>query len=284
MNRFPKKRVLITGAGSGLGRALSLEFARKGWRVAIAEINRQTAGETVRLVNSAGGKGLEIICDVTRIEDLERTASYVVEKWGGVDIVINNAGAAAFGHLEKIPAEMWDRILDLNLKSVINVCRLFIPILEDQGGGQIVNIASIAGIISFPEMGSYNATKAGVISLSETLRSELAPRNIGLTVVCPTYFKTNEMDSFAATDPRQQRLADAIRNRSSLLLRILLSGKTAEDVARHVVRSIEKNRLYVIPQLDGRFSWALKRYCPERYHQILSFIYLRGYFDKIFGI
>ena len=96
MKRFSKKRILITGAGSGLGRALSLEFARKEWRVAVAEINQKRAVETVSMVNREGGEGLEVICDVTRMEELQEAAATVLEKWDGVDIVVNNAGAAAF--------------------------------------------------------------------------------------------------------------------------------------------------------------------------------------------
>jgi len=161
---------------------------------------------------------------------------------------------------------------------------LFVPILEDQGGGHIVNIASIAGIASLPEMGSYSLTKAAVVSLSETLRSELSPKNIGVTVACPTYFRTNEADSFTSPDGRQMELADAIRNRSSTILRLLLSGKTAEDVAKDVVRAISKNRLYVIPQAEGRFLWRMKRVFPESYYRLLSAIYRKGYFDRFFGI
>jgi short-subunit dehydrogenase len=133
-------------------------------------------------------------------------------------------------------------------------------------------------------MCSYSVTKAGVVSLSETLRSELSRKNIGVTVVCPTYFKTNEMNSFVSLDERQRELANAIRNRSSKILRILSSDKTAEDVARYVVKSIDRNRLYSIPQFDGRFLWTLKRYFPEFYYRMVSILYRKGYFDKIFGI
>ena len=284
MDRFPEKRILITGAGSGLGRALSLEFARKRWRVCVTEINRQTAEETVRLVDGEGGEGIEVICDVTKEEDLQKAATHILEEWGGVDIMVNNAGAAGFGYFEKIPRDMWEWIFELNLKSVINGCRIFIPIMEAQKGGHIVNIASIAGLLSLPEMCSYSVTKAGVVSLSETLRSELSRKNIGVTVVCPTYFKTNEMNSFVSPDERQRELANAIRNRSSKILRILSSDKTAEDVARYVVKSIDRNRLYSIPQFDGRFLWTLKRYFPEFYYRMVSILYRKGYFDKIFGI
>ena len=109
------------------------------------------------------------------------------KKWNGVDILINNAGVAAAGYFEKIPLDRWDWIIDINLKSIIYGCRAFIPQFKEQGSGYIVNVASNAGIASLPEMGSYNVTKAAAISASETLRTELSPRNIGVLSCAPHF-------------------------------------------------------------------------------------------------
>jgi len=275
MKRFPRKRVVITGAGSGLGRALSLAFAGLGWRVCIADINPERAEETRSLVAGRGGEPLVVGCDVTRPEQFDALALTLAQQWGGVDVVINNAGVAAAGYMEKIALETWDWIIALNLKSVIYGCRTFIPMLEAQGGGHIVNVASNAGIACLPEMSCYNVTKAGVISLSETLRSELSPRGIGVTVVAPTFFKTNLMDQFTSPDPRQRVLAEAFFNKSLA---------TSEDVARHVIRAVKKNRLYVITQLDGRFVWISKRLTPRLYFRVLGWIYKTGLADRILGV
>jgi len=134
MKRFPQKRVFITGAGSGFGRALALEFAAKGWRIGVSDIDESRAKETLGLVEQAGGSGMVILCDVTRLEDLEKAAQTLEQAWGGVDVVVNNAGVAGAGYIEKIPQTQWDWILDLNLKSVIYGCRVFVPMLEKQGG------------------------------------------------------------------------------------------------------------------------------------------------------
>lgn len=275
MKRFPKKRVVITGAGSGLGRAMSIEFAKLGWQVCVSDIDMERATATEAMVSERGGKPFVMRCDVTQPEHLESLADALKRQWGGVDIVVNNAGVAAAGYMEKISLKTWDWIITLNLKSVIYGCRAFIPLLEMQGNGYIVNVASNAGIASLPEMSCYNVTKAGVISLSETLKVELKPKNIGVSVVAPTFFKTNLMDQFTSSDPRQRKLADAFFEKSKV---------TSEDVARHVIRSIKRNKLYVITQTDGKFSWFCKRMTPETYFKVLGLIYQSGLGDRYLGI
>jgi NAD(P)-dependent dehydrogenase (short-subunit alcohol dehydrogenase family) len=273
--RFPEKRVIITGSGSGLGRATALEFAKKKWNVGIAEINKQRARETADMVGREGGTPLVLPCDVTKPKDFEKVLGRAVKEWGGVDILINNAGVAAAGYFEKIPLDRWDWIIDINLRSIIFGCRAFIPQFKSQGYGHIVNIASNAGIASLPEMASYNVTKAGAISASETLRLELSPFNIGVTVVCPTFFKTNLMDQFTAPDERQKKMAEKFFEKAKT---------SSEKVARHIVRSLEKNRFYVITQTDGKFSWWSKRHFPELYFKVVSYGYRKGFMDKYLGM
>lgn len=273
--KFPQKRIIITGAGSGLGRAMALEFAKRGWRIAIADINMQRANETKALVEKEGGTAMAIHCDVTKPKDFEKARAVLEKSWGGVDILVNNAGVAAAGYFDKIPLKTWDWIIDINLKSIIYGCRAFIPLFREKRNGYIVNVASNAGIASLAEMGCYNVTKAAAISASETIRMELAPFNIGVTVVCPTFFKTNLMDQFNSPDERQRKMAEKFFEKSST---------SAEQVACHVIRSIEKNRMYVITQLDGKFMWFSKRHFPEMYHKVAGYIYKKGYMDKYLGI
>ena len=273
--RFPEKRVIITGAGSGLGRCLALEFASRGWRVAVTDINRGRITESAELVEASGGRALELVCDVTKPKDFEKALKTLKKEWGGIDMVVNNAGVAAGGFMEKIPPADWDWILDVNLKSVINGCRTFIPLLKTQGSGHIINIASNAGIASLSEMASYNVSKAGVISLSETLRIELAPYNIGVTVVCPTFFRTNLMDQFKSSDERQRKLAESMFKKA---------GTCAEEIACHAVRSAERRRLYVLTQLDARLAWFSKRMMPEIYFSFLGWAYRKGFFDTYTGV
>jgi NAD(P)-dependent dehydrogenase (short-subunit alcohol dehydrogenase family) len=260
ITRSPKKRIFITGAGSGLGRAIALRFAPEGWKVAIADINMERAEETAALVRGKSGEPVVMKCDVSKHEEIEKAAAALKEAWGGVDILVNNAGIAAAGTMECIPVEEWDRIISINFKSVVYGCRTFIPLMKEQGAGHIVNVASNAGIASLPEMASYNATKAAVISLSETLRAELAEYGIGVTAVCPSFVKTNLMESFHCTDESQRVMAMGFFNTAIC---------SPEEFAEYTYRSIAKNRLYSIAQRDGRFVWRFKRRFPELYSKLV---------------
>jgi len=275
MNRFKKKIVVITGAGSGLGRRLALDFSKLGWRVVVSDINLKRAEETVRLMNG-NGQGLVVRCDVTKPEDVQAMADNVLATWGGADILINNAGVPVVGFMEKITLDDWKFEIDVMLMSVVYGCKTFIPIFKKQGWGHIVNVASSAGIVSLPEMSPYNATKAGVIALSETIRVELRGHNIGVTVVCPTFFKSNLLDQFRVTDERQLRMADSFFNRFSF--------GTAEGISAATLKAIKKNKLYVLPQPDAKLFWFMKRTMPNAFHNAQAFSYARGITDKIMGI
>jgi len=265
------KRIMITGGGSGLGRALALTYAGKGWRVCVVDMDAASVQETCRLVDKSGGEGFSHVCDVTSPMAFEGLVLLLKSRWGGVDVIVNSAGVAAAGYLSSIPEDRWEWIMDVNLKAVIQSCRCFIPLMEAQGGGHIVNIASCAGIVSLPEMSSYNVTKAAVISLSETLRSELAPKGISVTVAAPTFFKTNLMDRFYATDEHQLAVAKGLFAKSKT---------TAEDVARDIERAVRKKKLYVIPQWDGKVMWWLKRLSPELFHRGMAIFHKKNGFVR----
>lgn len=275
MKRFPEKRVVITGSGSGLGRCLALDFAKMGWKVLVNDIDMDRAKDAEKAVNEAGGQAVAVKCDVTHWEDVENLAETAEKTWGGADIIVNNAGVPGVGFVEKIPVEDWRWIIDINLMSVVYGCKAFIPLFKKAGGGHIVNIASAAGIATLAEMGPYNVTKAGVIGLSETLRTELIRDKIGVTVACPTFFKTNLMDQCRYTDQHQVDMANAFFEKSLC---------TAEDVSRHIVKRVKKRKLYAIKQFDARFFWLFKRLFPETYYKFMGFVYSRRYLDKVLGV
>jgi NADP-dependent 3-hydroxy acid dehydrogenase YdfG len=275
MKRFPLKRVTITGAGSGLGRAMALEFARKGWKVGVNDIDMQMAQETLELIKQAGGDGMATECDVTKFSELENLATRLDQEWGGVDIIINNAGVAAGGFMEEHAVEDWEWLLGVNLMGVVHGCKAFIPVLERQGQGHIVNIASAAGIACLPEMSIYNVSKAAVISLSETLRVELSVKNIGVTVVCPSFFKTDLLSGMLVTHKRQQIMAENAMEDATV---------TAEEVAKDIYRAVEKDRFFVTSMKDIKRIRRFKRFLPETFLKVLSKAYRRGYLDKFFRI
>jgi len=274
MQRFPQKRVFITGAGSGFGKALALEFAGRGWRVGISDIIEGRVSQTADEVRGKGGQALEMVCDVTKYEQLEKAADQIQLEWGGLDIVVNNAGIAVVGQMEKVAKEDWDRVIDVDLKSVLYGCRIFIPLFKKQGYGHIVNMASAAGFVALPEMGPYNVAKAGVISLSETIRLELAKHNIGVTLLMPTFFRTNLSNGALAPEERNLKWGQKMVNEANY---------TAEQVVKKTMTAIEKNRLYVIPQFDGRQFWFLKRHTPNLFSKLIGFMYKHG-LDKFKGL
>jgi NAD(P)-dependent dehydrogenase (short-subunit alcohol dehydrogenase family) len=256
-----KPRAVITGAGSGLGRALSVKLAARGGRILICDIHLERAAETAKLVREAGGAAEVVHCDVTKVADLERAAETAEGLWGGTDLLVNNAGVAAGGYVGDIPLDDWEWIVRVNLWGVIHGCHVFVPRMKARRSGWVLNVASSAGIACLPEMASYNVTKAGVIALSETLHAELASHGVVVAVLCPTFFETNILESFRSPSRRQRALADAMFRRSKT---------TADQVAESGIRGIERRRVVIIPQADGRWLWRVKRLLPGLYHHLLG--------------
>lgn len=262
MYNLRNRNVVITGAGSGLGKALSLALAARGCRVGAADIKEERARETLELVRARGGEGEIYRLDVSKPEEVEAMAEHFFRSWGRVDVLINNAGVVSTGFVGDIPLEDWEWVFGVNFWGMLYGCHFFIPRMKAQGGGYIVNVASAAGLLSLLEMAPYNATKAAVIALTETLRSELAPFKIGVTAVCPMFFNTGLLESMRYTDEFEKEFAYTTFRHARM---------TAEQVAEAVIRAVEKKRLYVVPQLSGRLFWLIKRMKPGLYHGTLAF-------------
>lgn len=261
--RFPKQRAFITGAASGLGLAISERLAARGWKLLLADINQQRLDETYDMLIGRGAQVRKLAVDVTDYAALEGAAAQLVEHWGGVDMVFNNAGIATAGAIDELELDDWRRTVDIDLWSVIYGCKIFTPMLKQQGSGYIVNTASSAGTLAGPEMAAYNVAKAGVVSLSETLKPELRKDNIGVTVICPTVFVTSLGDSMTTGRNMEQNLVRQLEK----------SRVSAGDIADDVLRAIEKNRLYVMPQADARWGWRLKRLFPELFSRLIAYLY-----------
>ncbi len=259
-----KPRAVITGAGAGFGRALALEIGRRGGSVLVSDNRLAAAEETVALLKNAGVTAYAVSCDVAKAEEVERLAVDAERLLGGVDLVINNAGVAVEGMVGTVPLSDWHWLMNINLWGVVYGCHVFAPLLQKQGRGHIINIASAAGLLCMPSMAPYNVAKAGVVALSETLGAELKPHGVGVTVVCPTFFKTELTDRTRSADPKLV----------GRLQKLMAHGKlTADQIAVMTLDAAAHDDLYVVPQEDGRWLWRLKRLAPDRFHALVPKVF-----------
>lgn len=252
-------QAVVTGAGSGIGRAFALELARRGGHVLCADINAERAAETVALIDRlSAGCGHAVTCDVSSRSQVEALAFEAQEVFSGPPtLVINNAGVGIGGKpVGEIGLEDWNWALGINLWGVIYGCELFTPLLRAAGRGGIINVASAAGFAAAPVMGPYNVSKAGVMSLSETLAAELSGTGINVTVLCPTVVKTNVFKDGRLTGAGTSGFVDRL---------IELTGFSPERVATRTLDAHDRGRLYVLPQVDANVVWHLKRHFPTLY-------------------
>ncbi|MFE6924528.1 SDR family NAD(P)-dependent oxidoreductase [Nocardia sp. NPDC057663] len=245
-------RVLITGGASGLGAALARRFAGRGDRVVVTDLAEDAAVP-------AGASYLRL--DVTSEDDWVRARTSVQESLGGLDILVNNAGIAAGGRIDRVPPDEWTRVMNINVLGVATGCRTFTPMFKAQRAGHLVNTASLAGLVHPPAMASYAAAKAAVVALSESLRYELAPHGIDVSVVCPSFFRTNLAASLSDADPLMTRVARSLIDSAAL---------DADDIAAAALAGIDARRFLVLTDRAGRRAYWTKRLLRPLYDQQLS--------------
>lgn len=266
-------RAVITGAGSGFGRAMALELASRRARLLLSDISQEGLDETCALARAKGAETSAMIVDVRDPAQVEAMSARADELWGGTDVLANNAGVAVAGAMGEIPLEDWKWQIDINLWGVIYGCHYFVPKMKKQNRGWILNVASIAGIVSAPMMGPYNVTKAGVIALSETLATELAPQNVRVTALCPSFFRTNIHKGSRSTGMASGRTEKLVTQ----------ARWSAEEIAAIAIRGLEGGQLYVMPQQDAKAMWRMKRALGGRFFGALSAAAKGGYLDRLLG-
>ncbi|MCW2270276.1 SDR family oxidoreductase [Pseudomonas sp. JUb96] len=255
-----QNRMMITGAGSGLGREIALRWAREGWQLALADVNEAGLKETLALVREAGGQGFVQRCDVRDYSQLTVLAQACEEKFGGIDVIVNNAGVAAGGFFSELSLEDWDWQIAINLMGVVKGCKAFLPLLE-RSKGRIINIASMAALMQGPAMSNYNVAKAGVLALSESLLVELRQQEVAVHVVCPSFFQTNLLDSFRGPTPAMKAQVGKLLESSPI---------TAADIADYIYQQVAAGAFMILPHELGREAWTLKQRAPQRLYDEMA--------------
>lgn len=253
--RFPRKRAFITGGGSGLGLELARTLAGDGWTLGLFDRNLERLTTIEGELTAANVPITAYPGDVTHADELTVAVNSFAETYDGLDVMVNNAGVAGSGALMDVSLEDWRWIIDINFMGVVHGCRAAIPHLQRNGSGLLINIASAAAFASAPGMSSYNATKAAVLSLSETLVNELRDARTQVSVVMPTFFKTNLLETARGSEEARTLVAEAMA----------ASPCQAPDVARDILLMAGAGETYIVLPRSARMLWRFKRWAPKAF-------------------
>ncbi len=224
------KTALVTGGGRGIGRAIALGLAEEGAEVAVVDILGHNAESVRREIEAFGAKGLALEADLTRRAEVTRAVEDTVAQWGQIDVLVNNAGWDRLEPFLESEEETWDRIIAINFKAVLYVCKAVLPRMVERGGGKVVNIASDAGRVGSMGEAVYAGTKGAIIAFSKTLAREMARHRITVNVVCPGLTETPLLQGIRQQSPKTERVIEAVT-------RAIPLGRVGqpEDVAGAVV-------------------------------------------------
>jgi 3-oxoacyl-[acyl-carrier protein] reductase len=228
------KIALVTGAAQGIGKAVTLLLARHGADVIVADVNLEKAEETAREVQSLGRQSMVVKLDVTRLQDVEATVETALQRFGKIDILINNAGIARDKLILRMTEEDWDAVLAVNLKGTFNCTKVVIKHMSKQRSGKIVNIASVVGEMGNPGQANYAASKAGVIGFTKTIAREFAQRGINVNAIAPGYIQT----------PMTDALPEKAKEELKRMIPMERLGQP-EDVARAVLFLVSEASGYI---------------------------------------
>jgi 3-oxoacyl-[acyl-carrier protein] reductase len=206
-----KKVALVTGSGRGIGRAIVLGLAKEGVRVVVNYHSRRDAAEEVaREINGTGSKAIVVKADVANDAEVKSMVDQVVEKWGTIDILVNNAALHRGGRIQKLPPEDWDLVINSILKGAFNCCRYVVPLMVEKEWGRIINLSSDAGLHGYPGDTAYGGAKAGLIGFTKSLAKEVAKKNITVNVVIPGFLQTDMTSVLFGTEERLKREIERI--------------------------------------------------------------------------
>jgi len=258
--RFPYRRAVITGGASGLGYATAALLAQQGWKLALLDRDAVRLGEAARSLAALGAADVSVHeLDTGDEVAVQAAVDLFASRQGGLDLALNAAGVAVAGRFLETPPADWEWILRINVLGVANSCRAELPHMLGGGGGLIINVASAAGFVSGADMSAYNASKAAVISLSETLAQEHGRDNIQVVAAIPGFFRTRLLESARAS-------ASAMGTAKKIMH---MSNLEAEPVALEILTGAAAGKSYVVLPGEYRKLWLFKRLAPTRFQRFM---------------
>ena len=268
MRDFRNKVAAITGAGSGMGRALAIELAARGCHVAIADIGRDALNETESMLSRSGVSVSSHVVDVADRAAMEAFAAHVVRVHGKVNLVFNNAGVSVTNTVEKLSYDDFEWLMNINFWGVVHGTKAFLPYLRQVDEAHIINTSSIFGVVAFPSQGAYNASKFAVRGFTEALRQELADTHIGVSCVQPGGVKTNivKTSRYYAADNEAPTKEEMSKNFEEL------AALTPRDAALQILTGVERNRARVLVGRDAKLLAWMQRLFPESYPRRIGWV------------
>lgn len=253
MNGLHDEVAIVTGGGSGIGRALCIALAQQGARVIPADLDKEGAEETVRQILDTRGWASPSVIDVANEEDVERLVADVVSEHGRLDYMFNNAGIAVGGDARDLSLEHWDKVFAVNWQGVLFGTRFAYAHMTKQGFGHIVNVASLSGLLPHPFNTPYNASKHAVVGLSKGLRLEAADLGVRVSVVCPGYVETPILRTVKVLNVPDEKMRDFPRPKA------ISPARAAE----HILDGVRRNKGIIAFPARERWIWRLYRLAPS---------------------
>ena len=260
---YQGKVAVVTGGGSGIGRSLAHAFAKRGARIALADVEKPALDAVAAELEQAGSDVLAVRVDVSDANQVSQFADTVYEAFGAAHVLCNNAGIGVGGRIKDLAVEEWDWVLRVNLYGVIHGLHAFLPrMLESGEPCHIVNTASLAGLVSMPGLAPYSASKYAVVAISEALAMESAGSNVGVSVLCPGFVKTRIADVDRLVRPEMPvRAPTPEAEQMRALLRAVISAGTDPDlIAERVLEGIERRALYILSNPDNLMEGVRARF------------------------
>jgi short-subunit dehydrogenase len=251
MRTIEGKLALITGAAAGIGRALALALADHGTHLLLVDVDEARLAETAVAARRHGVCAAACVADLGNADEVRRVAAWVKDDFGGLDILINNAGVAYYGTTHEMREDQWRKVLAVNLLATVQLTNELLPCLFERPQAHVLNMCSIAGLVGMSRLAVYNASKFALVGFSESLRAEYGPRGLGVTAFCPGLVRTGIFESAMTGGGKSPPRFPAWMT------------TPPEPVARRAVRAIRKNQGLVVVTAAAHAIWWLKRLFPK---------------------